>query len=145
MSGNVKQPPDLNMAQILADIMAAKSCFKESKAVKPKIAKYLRGQVGFHIQQACEKLIKIQIYKALPSVDYSKIYKHNLQDLVSYANSENINIYVPTYIKNRMQIITSWEAEGRYDTHVVVKTNTLQKHIEEVELWHDELKKMGYK
>ena len=145
MSGKIIPAPDLNMSQNMADIIAAKSCITEALNNPPKLAKYLRGQAGYHIQQAAEKMIKIQIYANLQQVDNSKVFRHDLSDLVSYARSENVSLIIPDYVNSRMQIISSWEAEGRYDTHMVVKINTLTKSLEEIENWADQLKKCGYR
>ena len=37
-------------------------------------SKFLRGQASYHLQQASEKLIKIQIYTNSSSIDYHKMY-----------------------------------------------------------------------
>ena len=72
MSGNKKKPPELSLIQAKADLVAAKSCLSEAEKSTVRLAKYLRGQCGYHLQQACEKMIKLQIYKALTMVDYGK-------------------------------------------------------------------------
>lgn len=46
--------PDLNKLQIKADIVVAENALTEAKSSKPKLAKYLKGQVGYHLQQAAE-------------------------------------------------------------------------------------------
>ena len=145
MPGSNNTPLDLNMAIIEADIITAGTCLSESKDKQPKVAKYLRGLAGYHIQQACEKLIKIQIYANINKVDYKQIYKHDLSDLVSYASSQGVVIVMPKFIKDHLQIITSWEAEGRYDIHIVVKTNTIQRYLEVLQRWFADMKESGYK
>ena len=62
MPGNKQATLELNMFQIKADLVAAERIMAEAKESKPKLAKYLKGQAGYHLQQAAEKLIKIQIY-----------------------------------------------------------------------------------
>lgn len=60
MSGQPKQ--QLNLVQIHADIYLANAAIEEAGRRSPKGAKYLKGQAGYHIQQAVEKMIKIQIF-----------------------------------------------------------------------------------
>ena len=129
MSANRKKPPELSMLQVKADIVAAESCLAEAEKSSVKLAKYLRGQCGYHLQQACEKMIKLQLYHSLITVDYGKIYKHDLADLESYARSEGVTLAIPKYIADRLALISTWEAEGCYDTHFVVRTDTLIQEI----------------
>ena len=51
----------LNMAQIKADLFMAKAAINEASGLSPKAAKYIKGQAAYHLQQAAEKMIKIQI------------------------------------------------------------------------------------
>ena len=141
MSASRKKPPELSLLQVKADIVAAKSCLDEAEKSPARLAKYLRGQCGYHLQQACEKMIKLQIYHSLATVDYGKIYKHDLADLESYARSEGVVLSLPKYILERLALISSWEAEGRYDTHFVVRTDTLKHCIKETNAWYESLKK----
>ena len=71
-------------------------------------------------------MIKLQLYHSLITVDYGKIYKHDLADLESYARSEGVTLAIPKYIADRLALISTWEAEGCYDTHFVVRTDTLK-------------------
>ena len=113
--------------QIQADIFLAEKALEESQKSDRYLAKYLRGQSGYHLQQAAEKLIKYQIYHFGVSVKNTKMYKHEIGALLSYAKELCIEISVPAYIEKNAEIITSWEAEGRYDIHVVVRMDTLTK------------------
>ena len=79
MSSSNSNVPELNKMQIKADIVIAESALNEAKKSKPKLAKYLKGQVGYHLQQAAEKLIKIQIYRSGVAINHSRLYKHDLQ------------------------------------------------------------------
>ena len=45
------------------------------------------------------------------------------------------------YIADRLALISTWEAEGCYDTHFVVRTDTLKRCLEEINKWYDSLKK----
>jgi hypothetical protein len=142
MSGN-NYP--LNMEQIKADLFVAKATIDLAKRRTPKAAKYLKGQAGYHLQQAAEKLIKIQIYYLEQQPDLKRMYKHSLNELIQYAKSLGISIVVPQYIDEKSLLITSWEAEGRYDVHMIVKITQLEKTFSEIEQWYEILKKNGYK
>ncbi len=133
------------MAQVQADLFIVGSAISEAEKLSPKEAKYIKGQAGYHLQQAAEKLIKIQIYASGKRLNPAKLYKHKLYDLISYANSLGINLILPAYIDKNAVLISEWEAEGRYDIHFVVKINQLKKCRDEINKWYDQLIKEGYK
>ncbi len=135
----------LNMGQIKADLFIAGSTIDEVKKRTPKEGKYLKGQAAYHLQQAAEKLIKIQIYYAVKQPDQRKLYKHAINELLNYARSLGISIIVPKYIEDKKLVLSSWEADGRYDVHMTVKITQLEKAYEEIENWCDDLQKKGFK
>ena len=141
MSGSNSKAPELNKLQIKADIVLAENALKEAKLSTPKLAKYLKGQVGYHLQQAAEKLIKIQIYKSGKNIDYSKLYKHDIQYIINYAKSKGISLMIPDYVTKNSMVISSWEAEGRYDVHIVVKYPQLEKAYSVISEWYQQLEK----
>lgn len=145
MSAKMINSPELTMSQVKADIMIATSCLDQSRTSPNKIAKYLRGQCGYHLQQASEKMIKIQLYATVSTVDQRKIYKHDLVEIITYAKSLGVNLSIPKYIDERALSISSWEAEGRYDVHIVVKSNTLSKCLSIVNEWYSDMLKQGFK
>lgn len=133
--------PELTMAQIEVDIIMANKAIDEAKCRTGRLSKYFKGQAGYHLQQAAEKLIKIQIYNSAQKVDNSKVFKHDISQLVSYAKTIGVKLIVPSYIITQGPRLTSWEAEGRYDVHVVVRIDTLEKCYEEVISWMEDVKK----
>ena len=135
----------LNMGQIKADLFIAWATIDEVKQRTPKEGKYLKGQAAYHLQQAAEKLIKIQIYYAVQHPDPRKLYKHAINELLNYAQSLGINIIVPKYIEDKKLVLSSWEADGRYDVHMTVKITQLEKAFEEIKAWCDDLQKKGFK
>ena len=141
MPGNKQATLELNMFQIRADFVSAETIMAEAKESKPKLAKYLKGLAGYHLQQAAEKLIKIQIYKSGKKIDYSKLYKHDLQYIINYANSSGISLAIPDYVVKNTMVISSWEAEGRYDIHVVVKYPQLEKALSVISEWYRQMEK----
>ncbi len=45
----------LSMKQVKADLMLAKYSIDQSEKVSAKMSKPIKGQCGYHLQQACEK------------------------------------------------------------------------------------------
>ena len=140
MQGNLP----LRMAQIQADMFMAKTAIAEAESIPARNAKYIKGQCGYHLQQAAEKMIKIQLYASGKPLDNSKIYKHKIFELIAYAESIGVQLIVPAYIDKNSVVISDWEAEGRYDISVVVKINQLKKCYDEINEWYSQLIDMGY-
>ena len=137
---------DLSMLQIRADMHLAKTAIEESKTAKPiKYAKYLKGLAGYHLQQASEKLVKIQIYRSKVQLSHAKIFKHSIGDLITYARSLGIPFYVSRYVDSHAGTISSWEAEGRYDVHVIVRIDVLERAYSEIYAWYLHLQENGYR
>lgn len=134
----------LVMSQPFADLIIVSSIIEkiEENSVNKK---YLQGQAAYHLQQAAEKLIKIQMYNSGKPIRNDKVYKHSLSELIDYAESIGISLNIPSYIRKNAEIITSWEAEGRYDVHVVVRLDRIKNTYEAIDQWYLELKECGYK
>ena len=67
------------------------------------------------------------------------MYRHSLDDLITYASSVGINIIIPRWINEKKYEITTWEAQGRYDLHFVVRIDTLKRCYEELSKWFREI------
>lgn len=141
----MSQSDRLIMAQVEADLMSADDAIKRAESLTASKAKYIKGLAGYHLQQATEKMIKIQVYASNAKLDYSKMYKHSLDDLIIYASSLGISLTVPAYVKKYKTVISGWEAEGRYDVHIVVKLVQLKNCYQVLTEWYEEMKKAGYK
>ena len=139
----IKKNNDLSMNMALADIKSAEAILKDSP--NTQIPKYMKGLCAYHLQQAAEKLIKIQIYSTGIPVNNARMYKHALIALLQYAQSLGIVINIPKYISNNAKTITDWESLGRYDIHVVVRTDTLNKCLKILNEWYEDLYKDGYR
>ena len=100
-------PNPLSVAQIDADLFMADSAIQKSETISSKAGKHLRGLAGYHLQQAAEKLIKIQIYASGVPIDHSKMYRHSLDDLMVYAGTLGIALNVPTWVNEKKYVITS--------------------------------------
>lgn len=132
---------EISFGQIEADLFVAEAAMDKSELSNSKLAKYYKGLAGYHLQQAAEKLIKYQIYASEVQLDYSRMYKHSLNELLIYAQSLGLDIDIPAWIEEKKQIISTWEARGRYDVHFVVRIDTLKKCFQEISLWKDKLRK----
>ena len=82
-------------------------------------------------------------YGSVP-VNHSKMFRHSVGDLITYARSLGIPFSVSDYVDTHAGTITSWEAEGRYDIHVIVRIDVLEKAYSEINSWYCELQKNGY-
>ena len=137
MPGSKQNP--LSVAQIDADLFMADFAIRKSETISSKAGKHLRGLAGYHLQQAAEKLIKIQIYDSGAQIDYSKMYRHSLDDLMAYAGTLGITLVVPSWVNEKKYVITGWEAEGRYNLHFVVRMDTLKRCYSELVQWRNQL------
>lgn len=104
-----------------------------------------RLEMAYMLQQACEKLIKIQIYRSGLHINNQSVYTHDITNLISYARTIGVNLIVPQSIEQNAQVITKWEAKGRYDMHLVVRVNDLHKWYRVMTSWYKDLYKVGYR
>ena len=128
------------MGLIKADIIAAKQAiayFEENKI------RDIKNIAAYHIQQAMEKLIKIQVYCKSNDYDNHKMFNHNLEKLILYAETLDIDLYVPKYVRDNSLVITDWEAGSRYDVGFSIRIDTLKKALNEAECWYNKLYEEG--
>ena len=129
----------LSVAQVDADLFMAASAIQKAETISSKAGKHLRGLAGYHLQQAAEKMIKIQIYDSGVQIDHSKMFRHSLDDLIGYASSLAIPLIIPSWVDEKKYVIISWEAEGRYNLHFVVRMDTLKRCYSELIQWRNQL------
>ncbi|MBR4343440.1 MAG: hypothetical protein IKP88_12200 [Lachnospiraceae bacterium] len=139
MSANNTNP--LSLGQVEADLFMAEAAMNKADSLSAKASKSYKGLAGYHLQQAAEKLIKFQIYESGLRTNNTQIYKHSLDDLITYAISLGISLDVPKWINEKKFIIASWEAQGRYDLHFVVRMDTLKKCYQEILVWKDRIRR----
>ena len=96
----------LTMALIKADIIAAEQAIEYYNEHNTKDIKNI---AAYHLQQAAEKLIKMQIYAKATNISYASLYTHNLERLIAYAQSLNIDFLLPKYIADNSLVITGWK------------------------------------
>ena len=130
----------LTMGLIKADIIAAKQAiayFEENKI------RDIKNIAAYHIQQAMEKLIKIQVHRKSNDYDNHKLFNHNIEKLILYAETLDIDLYVPKYVRDNSLVITDWEAGSRYDVGFSIRIDTLKKAFNEAECWYNKLYEEG--
>lgn len=117
---------------IKADIIAAKQAIEYFEANGNR---NIKNVAAYHLQQAAEKLIKIQIYANCSNINYSQLYTHNLERLILYADSSGVELIIPDYIREHSLQITDWESGSRYDVGFSVRIDTLKKTYEVLSKW----------
>ena len=66
-----KSTNPVSFGQIEADLFMADAAIQKSESLSSKAGKFYRGQAGYHLQQAAEKLIKVQIYDSGVPLNYA--------------------------------------------------------------------------
>lgn len=122
---------------IKADIIAAKQAieyYDNNYSIKS-----IKNIAAYHLQQAVEKLIKLQIYDSGVIISNTRMYTHNIEKLIIYGDSLGIGLDVPNFIRERSLRITDWEAGSRYDVGFSIRIDTLKKTYEVVESWFEKI------
>ena len=126
----------LKKGLIKADIIAARQAIDYFDQTHIKDIKNI---AAYHLQQAAEKLIKYQIYKALQTTENRKMYTHDLSKLIEYAKAESLKLIVPEYIREHVNSITEWEAGSRYDIGFSIRIDSLKKCFKVIEDWEKQI------
>lgn len=127
----------LSKGLIKADIIAAKQAIEYFDSNHNCDIKNI---AAYHLQQAAEKLIKIQIYNKCNQVNNAQMYTHQIEKLILYADSLGINAIIPQYIRENSLIITAWEAGSRYDIGFSIRIDTLKKCSDVISEWLKKIK-----
>ena len=90
----------------------------------------------YYLQQAAEKLIKIQIRSKLDNSNNATLYAHNIEKLLAYSERMNMSINAPAYIKENSLILTAWESSSRYEVGFRIRIDTLKRALSEIESWY---------
>ena len=122
----------LTTGLIKADLIAAGQAIDYFEKTSNRNIKNI---AAYHLQQATEKLIKYQIYKVTANPNNAKLYTHNIEKLIIYADSLNKEIDIPAYVRRRSLEITEWEAGSRYDIGFSARIDTLKRTHSEIEIW----------
>lgn len=123
----------LTMGLIKADIIAAKQAIEYYEANNIRDIKNI---AAYHLQQSMEKLIKIQIYTKVNDYDNRKVYTHDIEKLILYADFLAMGIQIPKYVRDNSLTITDWEAGSRYDVGFSIRIDTLKRAYNEADQWY---------
>jgi HEPN domain-containing protein len=127
----------LTIGLIKADLVTAGQAIEYFEATSNKNIKNI---AAYHLQQATEKLIKYQIYRATADPNNTKLYTHNIEKLIVYADSLDTGIDIPVYVRKRSLEIIEWEAGSRYDIGFTARIDTLKRTYSEIENWIERMK-----
>ena len=87
------------------------------------------NQAGYHLQQALELAIK-----HILAINGKPIQKtHDIDQLISYAKDQKIELYLTEYLKEKADIITLWETNTRYVMGFSIEVERIRKTIEELD------------
>lgn len=89
--------------------------------------------IGYHLQQTIELIIK-HIF-SLNGIPFQKT--HDIDQLISLAESNNIELYLPEYIREKADVISLWETKTRYTMGFKVELNRISKTIDEIEKYFE--------
>ena len=130
----------LSIGIITADLIAAGHAIAEYENGGIKDIKNI---AAYHLQQATEKIIKLQIYAKVNNPDLNKLYTHNIEKLIVYADSLKSGIQIPQFIRDRRLEITEWEAGSRYDLGFSIRIDVLKRAQNEIQKWLNCVKQAG--
>ena len=127
----------LTKGLIRADIIAARQAiaYYDEKQIKD-----IKNIAAYHLQQAAEKLIKIQLYRGISQISNKEIYTHDLRRLVGYANAQGLTLVVPEYIQRHLLMISDWEAGSRYNIGFSVRIDILKKTLDVITEWERQIR-----
>ena len=127
----------LTKGVIRADLIAARQAiaFFDEKQLRA-----IKNVAAYHLQQAAEKLIKIQIYANCSPVSNSQLYTHNIHRLIVYADSLGFGVVIPDYVREHSLQITEWEVGSRYDVQFSVRIDVLKKALAVIAEWEHRIR-----
>lgn len=134
---------NLSMGVIEADIRAARRALESYNISNNK---YDKNISAYHIQQAVEKLIKIQIYSIVGGSSVNRaLYTHNIDALILFCESHNLSCIIPKYVRENSARISEWEVSGRYDLRFSVNVKSLENALEVTVVWFKQLCSIGFR
>lgn len=120
----------------LANFKAAKIIFYNASGDEEQL-----NLVAYHIQQSLELAIK-HIF-LINGVQVQKT--HDIDQLITYAKMNNIDLYLTNYLYDHSEIISNWESKTRYVIGFILEVKKVQTVINEVENYFSILsKKLRY-
>ncbi|MCQ2799983.1 MAG: HEPN domain-containing protein [Bacilli bacterium] len=93
------------------------------------------NMAAYHIEQSIE--FAITYILSLHGKPFQKT--HDLDQLINYAESNNIDLYLPEYLKDKADVISLWETKTRYIIGFKVELNRIEKALLELENYFEVL------
>lgn len=119
-----------------SDMIAANILYKTSKKEQNN---NLHNLVSYHIEQAVEKLILVQITNSnIPKNTVSTI-NIDIFTLLNISKYYKVKLNIPELIINNRQELADWQLRPRYDYSMKFSTSKLEIYLETLEKWYSEL------
>ena len=120
----------------LSNFKAAKIIFKVAAIDEEQL-----NFVAYHLQQSLELAIK-----HILAINGSPVQQtHDIDQLINYAKSNKIDLYLTDYLRDRSDVVSTWESKTRYVLGFSVEVSKLEKTIEEFDKYFLILsKKLNY-
>ena len=87
------------------------------------------NNAAYHLQQAVEKTLK----GALECVGITVPNTHKITKLLSMISNHGANLCITQWLDDHSEMLSSWEAETRYNMDFLVEKRKLDRAITEVE------------
>ena len=112
-----------------ADLAAAESLWQ-----MPSNDELILNIVAYHLQQSVEKLLKA----ALECTGVTVPNTHKIDRLVKMVYDNGAYLAVTDWIDSHAEMLSSWEAESRYDMDFLVEKRKLDTALKEVRTFFDD-------
>lgn len=122
---------DTYLKKALSNFKSAKIIFTYAKGDEEQL-----NMIAYHLQQTIELAIKHIL--CLNGIPFQKT--HDLDQLITTAKQNKVELYLPEYIKEKADIISLWESKTRYVMGFYVDLERISKTIVEVENYLIKLK-----
>jgi len=117
----------------MCDIRLFKSALLDYKAAKtiynaPYNDEMFLNNAAYHLQQCVEKTVK----GALECVGVTVHNTHRIVKLLEMVSNNGANLTVTEWVDNHAEMLSSWEAETRYNMDFVVEKRKLDVAMEKI-------------
>lgn len=130
---------DLSLANVEVDLDCAVHLLGVWLTGRTKNSNYKR-RCAYFIQQAYEKMLKMQLYK----YNGAKVVRtHNIDKLIVLCRKYK-GVLIPSDLDKYSYLITNWEVSGRYDEAFSVNEIELRNHLNICWRMYESLLKKGY-
>lgn len=118
-----------NFYMVQADIESAILCLHSEN---DRVSVYDKMLGCFHIQQACEKLIKLQLYLSHPDIPNSETRIHDILKLQSVAIKYKVPLVLSSYLIKYSDTLTDWEDKHDKIQYFSPRINMVRRCLKEI-------------